>query len=182
MFFILTGDSGVGKTTLIKKIVSILNKKGIKTKGFYTEEVRNNGVREGFDIVTLNGVRGKLARDQNFLTIKSKYTVGKYGVLVKEFEDISLASLEKLNCSERDVMVIDEIGKMEFFSTSFKFRIKDIFSSECENIVLATIPSRKSDPIIESIRNDKRSYVWMVTRENRNILHDEIVNKISSII
>lgn len=54
---------GAGKTTLIKKIYSQLKQQNIEPNGFYTEEIRDNtGRRIGFDVVTLDGKRGKLAR------------------------------------------------------------------------------------------------------------------------
>lgn len=61
---LLTGFPGVGKTTLCRKVFEVLNGKGIKVQGFYTEEVRNSqkGSRVGFDVVTLDGQRGPLAR------------------------------------------------------------------------------------------------------------------------
>ncbi|CAH0719602.1 unnamed protein product, partial [Brenthis ino] len=179
-YFILTGDPGVGKTTMIKKIYSLLSSKGVKTVGFITEEVRQNRVREGFDIVSLDGDRGRLARDQTILPSPVKFSVGKYGVLVQEFENIALPSLKKTDDSS--VLVIDEIGKMEFFSQSFKSRIKEIFSSQSKNIVLATIPVRKSDPLIESIRNNNRAKIWMITRENRNHIHEEILNEMMTVM
>lgn len=73
-----------------------MNEKGVKTSGFYTEEVRKNRVREGFDVVDLNGKRGRLARDQNLLPGPIKYKVGKYVVLIQEFEKIALPSLYKV--------------------------------------------------------------------------------------
>lgn len=62
---------GVGKTTLIREVCLMLKKQraNIDMCGFYTEEVREGGgggrgrgVRVGFDVVTLNGERGILAR------------------------------------------------------------------------------------------------------------------------
>lgn len=59
----LTGLPGVGKTTLIKKLYQQLNENNIETNGFYTEEIRNEtGNRIGFDITTVDGRRGVLAR------------------------------------------------------------------------------------------------------------------------
>ncbi|KPJ02610.1 Cancer-related nucleoside-triphosphatase-like [Papilio xuthus] len=167
-FFILTGDPGVGKTTLTKKILSILSDKGIKVAGFYTEEVRNNRVREGFDIISLEGKRGRLARDQSLLNEPTKFKVGKYGVLVEEFEQIALPCLAKVP-DNQTCLILDEIGKMEFFSTSFKLKIKEIFSPTSNNVVLATIPIRKSDAIIESIRNNSKSKIWVVSLLHANI-------------
>lgn len=57
--------------------------------------------------------------------------------------------------------VIDEIGKMELFSTPFKSRIREIFRGS--NFVLATIPIRKCDSLIESIRNHVNTKLWIVS-------------------
>lgn len=67
------------------------------------------------------------------------------------------------------MLVIDEIGKMEFFSAPFKSRIKEIFSTS-KSVVLATIPIRKGDPLIESIRNNKDAKVWLVSSYNSSLL------------
>ncbi|XP_063533577.1 nucleoside-triphosphatase THEP1 [Cydia strobilella] len=175
-YFILTGDPGVGKTTLTKKLCEAIQKLGTQASGFYTEEVRKDRIRLGFDVVTLEGERGRLARDQSLLTEPVKYNVGKYGVLVPEFESIALYSMRKL--SPPSLLVIDEIGKMEFFSAPFKSKVKEVFSPGSDCFVLATIPSRKVDPFIESIRSNKDGKVWVVTRENRNYIHDEILKAI----
>lgn len=52
---------------------------------------------------------------------------------------------------------------MELFSTLFKFKIRDIFSQTSNKVVLATIPVRKSDPLIETIRNASNAKVWTVS-------------------
>jgi len=55
--------SGVGKSTLTKKICSALQDRGLAVAGFYTEEVREGGRRVGFDIVDIpGGARKPLAR------------------------------------------------------------------------------------------------------------------------
>ncbi|XP_069358884.1 nucleoside-triphosphatase THEP1 isoform X2 [Maniola hyperantus] len=162
-YFILTGDTGVGKTTLTKKLCLLLNEKGIKTVGFLTEEVRRNRIREGFDVVSLSGERGRLSREQSLLSTPAQFTVGKYGVLVQEFENIAMQAMKMPEDDETCILVIDEIGRMEFFSTNFKSRIKEIFSPASKNIVLATMPMRSTDPLIESIRKHSSSKVWVVS-------------------
>lgn len=53
---------GVGKTTVCKKIVSILEKKSKNFDGFYTEEVRDHsGSRIGFDIVRVQDPETRLS-------------------------------------------------------------------------------------------------------------------------
>ena len=43
----ITGSPRSGKTTLVKELLQYIN-----AVGFYTEEVRRNGRRYGFDIIT----------------------------------------------------------------------------------------------------------------------------------
>lgn len=66
---LLTGDPGVGKTTLIQKVVQDLSG---NAGGFYTKEIRENSRRIGFEIVTFSGRRGILASTK----IRSPLNVG----------------------------------------------------------------------------------------------------------
>jgi nucleoside-triphosphatase THEP1 len=50
---------GVGKTTLVKNILSKLQEKQIPCLGFFTEEKRENGVRTGFDVVPIDQTNGR---------------------------------------------------------------------------------------------------------------------------
>jgi len=54
--------TGVGKTTLCKKVCEKLEDLRFECQGFYTEEIREDGQRVGFDVVTMDGKRGPLAR------------------------------------------------------------------------------------------------------------------------
>lgn len=54
--------TGVGKTTLVHKACEALRWSGVEVEGFYTEEVREGAGRVGFDVVTVRGERGRLAR------------------------------------------------------------------------------------------------------------------------
>ena len=64
---LLTGVPGIGKTTLIRRI---LDKIEVKAGGFCTEEIREKGRRVGFSINTLDGRTGTLAH------VKHKYSAG----------------------------------------------------------------------------------------------------------
>ena len=61
--------TGIGKTTLTKKIATKLKDMALEVTGFYTEELRDSkNYRIGFDIVTLDNVRGVLARKRYWLS------------------------------------------------------------------------------------------------------------------
>ena len=110
--YLLTGRPGTGKTSLIKQVVA-------KTKGnaggFYTEEVRSQGVRQGFRLVTLDGQHTILAH----VNIHSPCRVSKYGVDIDSLNRVGVSSLRQA-AKECDLVIIDEIGKMELYSASFR--------------------------------------------------------------
>ena len=60
--------------------------------------------------------------------------------------------------------VIDEIGKMELFSQSFKTTVKGLLDNK-NTIVLSTIPIAKGKPIpfVEEIRNRKDAKLFIVS-------------------
>lgn len=58
----VTGQPGVGKSTLIQRVLHQLQLPAGTATGFYTEEVRSGSERVGFDVVTLDGHKGVLSR------------------------------------------------------------------------------------------------------------------------
>lgn len=168
----VTGKPGVGKTTLIKKLVMAL--KSLKPEwmitGFWTSEVREGKKRIGFDIYTINGGQGILAR-LNVNKIGSKFHVGKYSVDINDLENIAVPSLYK----QADLVIVDELGKMELFSA--KFRKAVINSLNNQKRMLATIPIYDNNFLI-SLKQRPDIQLLELTRSNR----DEIFDKIMSIL
>ncbi len=105
---LLTGPPGIGKTTVVERILARLK---VDAGGFLTREMREGGRRTGFEIVTLDGKRGILATVKG----RSRYRVGRYRVNVEELERVALPALERAR-RDCELMVIDEIGTMELFS------------------------------------------------------------------
>jgi len=110
--YLLTGRPGTGKTSLIKQVAAQM--KG-KAGGFYTEEIRTRGIREGFRLITLDGEETILAH----VSFHSPYRVSKYGVDSKTLEQVGVPALRRA-AQQCDLVIIDEIGKMELFSTAFR--------------------------------------------------------------
>lgn len=160
---LLTGKPGVGKTTVIKKIVPLL---GVDAGGFYTEEIRVMDRRMGFRIVTLDGKDGILAH----VDCNSNYKVGKYRVDLDSFESVAIPTLEKA-IKDKAIIVIDEIGKMELFSMKFKELVSNILDGEKS---LLSVIKENGDVFTENIK--KRVDVTMITvnYENREHLPEKV--------
>jgi len=168
---LIAGLPSSGKTTLIKKLAAELE--SIHPMGFYTEEIRDNEVRKGFRLRSLDGRKGILSHKD----IKSHYKVGKYKVDIKGFEEF-LDSIQFFK-SEVSLIIIDEIGKMECLSNKFKEIIEKLLDSE--KIVVATI-ALKTGGYISDIKRRDDTKVFELTRANRNHLFSEILTEIEKLL
>ncbi|KAM5163505.1 cancer-related nucleoside-triphosphatase isoform 1-T1 [Mantella aurantiaca] len=182
----LTGSPGIGKTTLIHKASEALKSSGTPIEGFYTEEVRQGGRRIGFDVITLSGKCGVLARiGTSHSDGKREYRVGQYVVDISSFENLVLPILDCMlkvgNREQKYVCVIDEIGKMEHFSHKFISVVYEILDS-ANVIVFGTIPVPKGKPLplVEEIRLRQDVKVFNITKENRCAMLQEIVTTVRS--
>lgn len=126
---LLQGRPGAGKTTLARVVAEALKARGFTVSGFVTEEIRDAGRRAGFSIEAFGGERGVLAHVDR----AGGPRVGRYGVDVATFERIALATLEH----PADVVVVDEIGKMELLSDAFRAAVTAIMGQD--RSILATV-------------------------------------------
>ncbi|MFQ6057418.1 MAG: NTPase [Anaerolineae bacterium] len=164
---LLTGPPRVGKTTIIQRVVERLPG---RVGGFYTAEIRERGRRQGFKIVTLDGQEGILAH----VDIKGPHRVSKYGVDVAGFEAVGVAALQRA-IAGADYIVIDEIGKMELFSATFKAAVREAIESQAT--VLGTIMLR-SHPWADDIKRHPHVTLLHVTPANRDTLAEEILARL----
>jgi len=164
---LLTGVPGIGKTTLMINLFESL--RDFNPVGFYTEEIRKEGVREGFELVSLDGRRGLLSH----VGIKSPYRIGKYRVDIMGFEDF-LSAIPILG-SPSPFILIDEIGKMECLSDRFKTLLIQVIKSE--KMVIATIALR-GEGFIAEIKKRADVLLFEITEQNRDFLLSDILTEI----
>ncbi|XP_013861352.1 cancer-related nucleoside-triphosphatase isoform X2 [Austrofundulus limnaeus] len=173
---------GVGKTTLVQKACEAVASSGAPVEGFYTEEVREGGRRVGFDVVTLTGERGHLSRTRDGAGVsrhgRQECKVGQYVVDVPSFENLALPLFRNVGSAAggRRVFVIDEIGKMELFSEPFVRAVRQTLDAAACT-VLGTIPVPKGRPLglVEEVRGRRDVKVFTVTKENRNVLLQDVL-------
>jgi nucleoside-triphosphatase len=167
----VTGKPGVGKTTLIRRVLDAAD---VKTGGFYTSEIREDGVRTGFAIVGLNGSEGILAR----VGLESPFRVGRYGVNRSDLERVGVPAIE-LAIDDADLIVMDEIGRMELCSDAFRNAVVRALDSETP--VLGTIQAR-SNEFLDEVRARDDVDVTVVTTANRECLVPILRDKVHELL
>ncbi len=162
----LTGAPSSGKTTVIKKALKLLM---VPANGFYTEEERVQDRRVGFVLNTLDGQKGYLAHQD----IKSNIHIRRYGVSIENIESIAVPSISPGGRGQ--IIILDEIGKMECFSKIFRQAVLNALDSL--SIVIGTI-TLGGDEFIQSVKSRADIEILEVTPDNRDALPREILRKI----
>lgn len=168
---LLTGKPGVGKTTALMSAVKLL---GGASGGFYTEEVRDQGERIGFRIVTLSGRSRMMAvKDMD-----SRCRVGAYGVDMYAIDKLAVVAIDEALAS-KDLIVIDEIGKMELFSDHFKEAVGRALDST--RPVIGVIMEH-SQPFADAVKARADTEIIEVNKENRNRIPELLKSKVERLL
>lgn len=155
--YLLTGRPGIGKTTVIVRVAERLEDRAVA--GFYTEEIRSGAQRQGFRAATFSGHTATLAH----VDIRSRQSVGRYGVDVTTFENLVMPELAR-PC---DIMLIDEIGKMECYSACFVRAVRELLDGG--TAIVATVAAKGAGFIAE-VKGRTDVEVFQVTISNRDEL------------
>lgn len=165
---LVTGPPGCGKSTLILHLAGRLP---VKARGFTTAEIRTlAGTREGFRITTLSGKEGILAHKKRF---KTGPRLGSYRVNLKDLEEIGAAEIEAaLEDPAAELIVIDEIARMELFS--LRFREAALRALDSPKPLLGTLQIRR-DPFLDSVRTRTDTIIFEIARGNLEDMENRIL-------
>jgi nucleoside-triphosphatase len=134
----------------------------MRLAGFYTQELRRENERVGFEVVGLHGTHCVLAH----VDFSSEHRVGRYSVELGGLESIVQEELGKAEDTV-DVIVIDEIGRMECLSRVFIEAVTRALNGP--NPVLATV-ANAGGGFIDWVRNLRNARLVSVSQNNRDDL------------
>ena len=157
---------------MFAKTVEALKAAGVSVGGMISQEARENGVRVGFEIVDLgSGKNGWLAH----VNQKAGPQVGRFRVNIVDLEEIGAKAIVEAT-EKREVVAIDEVGPMEFFSPKFKQAVKQALDSA--RPVLSVIHAKAHDPLLDEMRQRADAETFTVTLANRDALPEKLADQL----
>lgn len=167
----VTGAPGVGKSTLVTKVVYRLKSAGVIVGGCITAERRSRGARVGYELRDLTGGRtGELSS----VDLRLGPKVGRYRVNLRDLAAVGAAGLEEAS-TKSEVIVIDEVGPMELVSPEFRRAVQHCLASG--RAMLVVLHERLDDDLLNELRKEAKES-FEITLENREELEDTLVSEL----
>ena len=164
---LLEGRPGIGKSTLARRLLALLQQAGVPVAGFTTAELRTGRRREGFTVEAVSGAQGVLAH----IDLPGPPRVGRYGVDLPTFERVALPALHAP--STGGVVVVDELGKMELASAAFQEAVSDLLGREVAVVATVHLTHHRFTDALKR-RPDIR--VVRVTDRTRDALPEQLMD------
>ncbi|MEM1722149.1 MAG: NTPase [Candidatus Jordarchaeales archaeon] len=156
---LVTGPPGCGKSTLASKVIEKAREKGLRVGGIITPEIREGGTRKGFLIVDLLTGEKELMASVG----EGAPKVGKYVVHTSAIASLGFRALIRA-AEEADIIVVDEIGKMELMVDEFSQAVRRVI--DCKKPFLGTIGLNLKHPLALELKRRNDIELIFLSREN----------------
>lgn len=161
----VTGQPGVGKTTLVLRVVERVS---LSCGGMVTQEIRKCGRRVGFSLRDLaTGREGVLAH----LHLADGPPFGRYRLNFQDLEGIGVRAVERA-IEEAELVVVDEVGPMELQSPRFICVVERALA-EAQNLLL-TVHRASNHPLAYRIRHGV-NHLFRLAEGNRDEVAAEVI-------
>ena len=166
---LLEGRPGIGKTTVARRLLHLLQEAGVPVGGFTTAELRTGGRREGFLVEAVSGAQEVLAH----VALPGPPRVGRYGVDLAAFDRVALPALRTPRTG--GVVVVDELGNMELASAPFRDAVMQLLDREVA--VVATVHQARHQ-FTDAVRRRPGVRVVRVTEATRDALPMQLMERL----
>jgi nucleoside-triphosphatase len=162
MIILLTGKPGIGKSTVIEKLIRLVEEPAswVVTSAIHRPEL---GDRGGFAATNSAGANMVISHKTD---IKSDVIIGKNHVDVSAVDAMFAGALNDAGKPGSKLTIIDEIGPIQLLSPAFTTALDHVFNSKAD--MIATI--HYSDEHLAPYRNSPHAVLLQVTPENRDML------------
>ncbi len=169
----ITGLPGSGKTYVLLKVIEMLGDSDKRIGGMINEPVDDGRRKTGCTVRDL--VTGETEVFAS-VDIESRITVGKLGLDVEKLEKVGVTAIKRA-CEECDIIVIDEVGRLEVECPAFIDAVKEAL--EVGKPMIITLHKKSRNPLLQDIRRRDDVRILEVTPTNRNLLPYKIIRLMS---
>ena len=165
MHALIVGDRGVGKSTLIRRVLQELNRPvfGFETK---KEEQLEDPIR-GCPIYIYDAGKAHFQTPNNLIGYHKERDIP---AITAAFDRYASKLLEVV---PKDAVVeLDEIGFLEAKSDAFCQAVLHLL--EGKNPVIAAVKNREH-PFLDAVRNHPNARCFYISAENRDALYEEVL-------
>lgn len=160
----ITGPVGSIKAEALKKIIAMLENHGSKVHGVLMSEISSNGKVSGYSLYDLYTKKRVVFAESGII---SRVKIDKIGVDTRILEDLLVPSLQKAR-ELADVIVIDELGKLENTTKAVQKEIDETL--EGEKPLIVTLHKKSRNPVLQEIRSLEGVRVFDITPINKSLL------------
>lgn len=170
MHLFVTGEVGVGKTTLINHLLHQVPKE--KIYGFCTQKHSPDGkLGEAGKVYIFpakqNGKVHSLENEaaETMHCVAEILGKGQFNLHREVFEEYGVSLLE--NIPDGSLVVMDELGFLESRAPKFCEKVKALLNRE---VTVIGVIKAKHTPFLDEVRNHSAVEVYTLTEENRDAL------------
>ncbi len=173
----ITGLPNVGKTATLAAICRKLERDDFIIGGMITRAYRpgDGSERIGFYVENWETGEKEVFSSKEFNTNpraernKTEADDGMYYVDPEPLDRIGVAAIrESIADEDVDIIIIDEVGKMEMHSEEFNKAVKEAL--DCSKPVIMTLHKKSRNPLLQDLRRRDDVRILEVTAVNKNLL------------
>ena len=168
---LIVGRPGVGKTTLMKRLVESL--RGRPVDGFLTEEYREEEQRVGFWLSPLDGRQMLLAHRH----LETGIRVGAYKVNPTVLDEVAIPVIERA-IAHAMLLFMDELGRMELCSKRFEQAVRHAFDHGPSIVATASIAPI---PFLQTLKRRRDVELIPLTAANRDTVEEELAVRLEAL-
>ncbi|ABX32435.1 AAA ATPase [Petrotoga mobilis SJ95] len=172
----LTGSIGIGKSTIIRKVINQLS---LHVCGFSVDREGKKNNWNAFYLVEAssfnNGDRSKKSKYNRF-AFRNDYSTN-WEINIQVFNEIGVKLLT--NIDNADIVIMDELGRFELTAYQFQQKVYEVLNSD--KPVLGVIKD-ESNPFLDKIRNRKDVQIFRVLPDNREEVYKKVLSQIKLIL
>lgn len=161
---LITGSVGVGKSTLIRRLLSCLDR---PVYGFETVRTERPDGWSFYMFPALLPAGKRVFSDRNLIGRRDERAVGRAEV----FDTLGV---ELIRAAKPDgILLMDELGFLESEATAFQNAVLEALHGTVP--VIAVVKKRDGVAFLDAVRACPQTVLYTVTTKNRTFLADEIL-------